>query len=117
MDSLDIAGEAVGNQTFAAALGEAKGGVRGGQSLGEALAATKALPVMLIQMVEAGEQSGRLEEMLDALANHYEEEVDTAAASFSSVVEPALMAVLGVTVGGLVISLYLPLFRVIDLVQ
>ncbi|MCP5026921.1 MAG: type II secretion system F family protein [Actinomycetia bacterium] len=117
MDALDITGEAVGNEKFGAALEAAKGGVRSGQSLGEALAATKALPPMLIQMVEAGEQSGRLEPMLDALADHFEEEVDMAAASFSSVVEPVLMAVLGITVGGLVISLYLPLFRVIDLVQ
>ncbi|MCP3853715.1 MAG: type II secretion system F family protein [Actinomycetia bacterium] len=117
MDALDITGEAVGNQKFAAALSSAKDGVRSGQSLGSALEATNALPAMLIQMVEAGEQSGRLEQMLDALADHFEEEVDSAAASFSSVVEPVLMAVLGTTVGGLVISLYLPLFRVIDLVQ
>jgi type IV pilus assembly protein PilC len=117
MDGLEITAAAVGNQRFAAALRSAKELVRGGQPLGAALASTDALPPMVIQMVEAGEHSGRLEEMLDALALHYEEEVDAAAASFSSVVEPALMALLGVTVGGIVISLYLPLFRVIDLVQ
>ena len=72
---------------------------------------TGVFPSMVIQMVAVGEESGALDEMLDKVANLYEEEVDNTVDSLTSLMEPIIMAVLGVLVGGLIIAMYLPIFQ------
>jgi type IV pilus assembly protein PilC len=72
--------------------------------------ATGLFPNMLLQMVSIGEESGQLDEMLDKVANHYEEAVDNAVDSLSSLMEPMIMSILGVLVGGLMVAMYLPIF-------
>ena len=76
-----------------------------------ALENTKLFPLMVVQMVAIGEESGSLEQMLSKVADFYEEEVDNAVDALSSLLEPIIMAILGVLVGGLVVAMYLPIFK------
>ena len=88
-----------------------KGDVATGQQLQFSMRSTNLFPSMAIQMVGIGEESGSLEEMLDKVATYYENEVDNAVDGLTSLMEPMIMAVLGVLVGGLVIAMYLPIFQ------
>ncbi len=72
---------------------------------------TGLFPNMVLQMTSIGEESGSLDQMLDKIADFYEEEVDNAVASLSSLLEPAIMVILGVLIGGLVIAMYMPIFK------
>ena len=82
-----------------------------GQSLAEPLEVSKIFPLMVTQMISIGEQTGSLEEMLGKIADFYEEEVDTAVDAMTALMEPFIMAFLGVVIGGLVIAMYLPIFQ------
>jgi type IV pilus assembly protein PilC len=79
--------------------------------LNEAMLTTQQFPSMVVQMAKIGEESGRLEEMLGRVADYFEEQVDDLVDSLSKQMEPLIMAVLGVIVGGLVIGMYLPIFK------
>jgi type IV pilus assembly protein PilC len=72
---------------------------------------TGLFPNMVLQMTSIGEESGSLDQMLDKIADFYEEEVDNAVASLSSLLEPAIMVILGVLIGGLVVAMYMPIFK------
>ena len=85
--------------------------VNSGTSLMTAMQNTQVLPSMVTQMVAIGEESGALDDMLAKVAEFYEDEVDDAVASLSSLMEPAIMVILGVLIGGLVIAMYLPIFK------
>lgn len=117
LETLRIAADTTGNRVLTDALLESIDGVRNGESLAANLAAHPIFPPMVLQLVTVGEESGSLEEMLDVVGRTYEGEVETAVAGFAALIEPLLMAVIGAVVGGMVISLYLPMFRIIDLVQ
>ena len=82
-----------------------------GQHMQISLARTKIFPSMVVQMVAIGEESGKLEEMLGKIASIYEEEVNMAVDGLTSLLEPLIMAILGVLIGGLVIAMYLPIFK------
>ena len=82
-----------------------------GQQLGFAMRQTSIFPSMALQMVAIGEESGALDSMLDKVANYFENEVDNAVDGLTSMMEPLIMAVLGVLIGGLVIAMYLPIFQ------
>ena len=88
-----------------------RNGVSTGQSLTNAINMSGVFPVMVVQMVSIGEESGSLDMMLDKVANFYEESVDNAVDNLSSLLEPLIMAILGILVGGLVIAMYLPIFQ------
>jgi type IV pilus assembly protein PilC len=96
---------------------EAGDAIRNGRTLSSELAKHPVIPPLFSQVVAVGEESGDLTEMLSLVGDVYEAEVDTAAESLSAVAEPVLIAFLGVVVGGIVLSLYLPMFRLVDLVQ
>ena len=81
-----------------------------GATLYNSISSTGMFPLMLLQMVSIGEESGALDEMLDKVASYYEDAVDNAVDSLSSLMEPLIMSVLGVLVGGLMIAMYLPIF-------
>lgn len=117
LETMRIAAETTGNRVVTDALLDAIDGVRNGESLAANLANHPVFPPMVLQLVTVGEESGSLEEMLDVVGTTYEGEVETAVAGFAALIEPLLMAVIGAVVGGMVISLYLPMFRIIDLVQ
>ncbi len=110
VDALESTAGAAGNSLYAKAIRRIRDDVTTGNTLYASTKATGLFPNMLLQMMSIGEESGSLDEMLDKVANHYEEAVDNAVDSLSSLMEPMIMAILGVLVGGLMVAMYLPIF-------
>ena len=110
VEALESTAGATGNSVYKKAVLRIRDDVTGGSSLYAAIKSSGLFPNMLLQMVSIGEESGALDDMLDKVANHYEEAVDNAVDSLSSLMEPMIMAVLGVLVGGLMVAMYLPIF-------
>ncbi|MFT4520370.1 MAG: type IV pilus assembly protein PilC [Halioglobus sp.] len=110
VDALNSTAGAAGNSVYAKAIRQIRDDVTTGSTLYSSIKSTGLFPNMLLQMVSIGEESGALDEMLDKVASHYEEAVDNAVDSLSSLMEPLIMSVLGVLVGGLMIAMYLPIF-------
>lgn len=111
VDALDSVAGATGNVVFKNAVQKVKSEVTGGTQLNIAMRSTGVFPSMALQMTSIGEESGALDEMLDKVATHYEAEVDNAVDGLTALMEPLIMAVLGVLVGGLIIAMYLPIFQ------
>ena len=111
IDALDSTSGAANNIVFYNAIQQIKNDVSTGQQLQFSMRSTNLFPSLAIQMVGIGEESGSLEEMLDKVAIYYENEVDNAVDGLTSMMEPLIMAVLGVLIGGLVIAMYLPIFQ------
>jgi type IV pilus assembly protein PilC len=113
LQSLDITAKTAGNVVIEDAILKVRAGVERGENFVEPLKATNVFPHMVGQMIGVGEQTGALDAMLGKIADFYEEEVDTAIADLLAMIEPVLIAFLGVTIGSIVISMYLPLFSLI----
>ncbi|KTC79558.1 type II secretion system F family protein [Legionella cherrii] len=111
VEALKSVAGATGNIIFAKATDQIREEVSTGQQMNKAMENTQLFPNMVIQMVAIGEESGALEKMLSKVADFYEEDVDNAVDSLSSLLEPVIMVVLGVLVGGLVVAMYLPIFK------
>ena len=111
VEALDSVAGATGNIVYEEAVHVMRDEVATGQRLQRSMENTELFPNMVIQMIAVGEESGALDEMSGKVADFYEEEVDNAVDSMSSLLEPLIMAVLGVLVGGLVIAMYLPIFQ------
>ncbi|TVS18119.1 MAG: type II secretion system F family protein [Gammaproteobacteria bacterium] len=111
VDALKSVSGATGNVVFRNAVDQVANDVEGGTQLTFAMRATGVWPNMVLQMVSIGEESGALDEMLDKAATYYEEEVDAAVDGLTSLMEPMIMSILGVLVGGLIIAMYLPIFQ------
>ncbi|MBM2885138.1 type II secretion system F family protein [Chromobacterium phragmitis] len=111
VEALDSVGGAAGNQVYAEATRRIQADVNTGSSLSFSMQRTDLFPNMVLQMTAIGEESGSLDQMLDKVADFYEEEVDNAVAALSSLLEPAIMVILGVLIGGLVIAMYMPIFK------
>ena len=111
VDALDSAAGASGNAVYRYAILEIKAEVSSGNQMNWAMRNSKIFPDMVIQMVAIGEESGSLDGMLAKVATIYEQEVDDAVDGLSSLLEPLIMAVLGVLVGGLIVAMYLPIFQ------
>lgn len=110
VDSLDSVAGAAGSIPYHDAIKRIREDVTTGQQLNASIKATNMFPNMLIQMVAIGEESGALDEMLEKVATHYEAIVDNMVDSLTSLLEPMIMSVLGILVGGLMIAMYLPIF-------
>ena len=110
VEALDSTAGAAGNSVYSKAIHQIRDDVTTGTTLYNSIKSTGLFPSMLLQMVSIGEESGALDDMLDKVATHYEEAVDNAVDSMSSLMEPIIMSVLGVLVGGLMIAMYLPIF-------
>jgi type IV pilus assembly protein PilC len=117
MEALDIVGETAGNAVVARAVMEAKDQVRVGQSMSASLGTHAVFPDMVVQMMAVGEETGALDEMLEKIAEFYDSEVSATVDALTSLIEPLLMVAMGVTVGGMVVALYLPMFQIINLVN
>lgn len=111
IDALDSTAGATNNVVFYDATQRIKEDVATGQQLQFAIRTTNLFPSMVIQMVGIGEEAGSLEEMLDNVATYYENEVDNAVDGLTSLMEPMIMAFLGIVIGGLVVAMYLPIFQ------
>ncbi|WP_180048019.1 type II secretion system F family protein [Acinetobacter sp. YH12243] len=111
IDALESTAGATNNVVYEEAVLKIKEDVATGQQLQFAMRVTDKFPSMAVQMVAIGEESGALDAMLDKVATHYENEVDNAVDGLTSMMEPLIMAILGVLIGGLVIAMYLPIFQ------
>lgn len=111
VEALDSVAGATGNIVFKNAVNKVKQDVSTGMQLNFSMRSTGVFPMLAVQMTSIGEESGALDSMLDKVATYYEEEVDNLVDSLTSLMEPMIMAVLGVVVGGLVIAMYLPIFQ------
>jgi type IV pilus assembly protein PilC len=114
LDGLDITARAAGNAIVEDALMETRRGIERGETVSAPLTTTKVFPAMVTQMIGVGEATGALDQMLSKIADFYEDEVDTAVADLMTLLEPVMIAILGVIVGGIVISMYLPIFELIS---
>ena len=111
LEALEIVAKTAGNKTIEAAIMKTRTALSQGKTLADPLAETKVFPSMVVQMIAVGESTGALDAMLSKIADFYEDEVDQAVDTLMSLIEPALMAFLGVVVGGLVITMYLQIFK------
>jgi type IV pilus assembly protein PilC len=117
LSALDIVADTAGNEVVADAVKHARSAIKEGETIAKPLSESKVFPSMLVQMIAVGEETGALDTMLNKIADFYDEEVSTATDGLTSLIEPLMMASLGVIVGGMVIALYLPMFQVITLVN
>jgi type IV pilus assembly protein PilC len=113
LQSLDITARTAGNVIVEDAITQIRDGVEQGKNFVEPLRASEIFPHMVAQMIGIGEQTGALDAMLGKIADFYEQEVDAAIANLLTLIEPALIGFLGVTIGGIVVSMYLPMFSLI----
>jgi type IV pilus assembly protein PilC len=111
VNALEVTARSLGNLHMAAELQQAAQQVREGRSLAATLQESGAFPDVAIKMVEVGESTGALQEMLNSLADFYDEEIETNLGRFVTVIEPALLVIMGIVIAGLLLSLYLPLFN------
>jgi type IV pilus assembly protein PilC len=111
VDALNSVAGSTGNTVYQQAVLKIRDDVSTGQQLNFAMKSTGVFPNMIIQMVAIGEEAGALDDMLDKSASYYEEQVDNAVDNLTALMEPMIMAVLGVLVGGLIIAMYLPIFQ------
>ncbi|MBQ9771458.1 MAG: type II secretion system F family protein [Lentisphaeria bacterium] len=114
LQSLNIVKETAGNQLISDAIQKVHDAVKEGETMAAPLDATKVFPAMVISMIEVGEETGRLPEMLETVANTYDEEVDNAVGALTSMIEPLMIVGLAVIVGGIVIALFAPLVSIIE---
>jgi len=115
-NSLEIVGKTSGNKIIEEAVVKAKKLVQEGVPISKPLEESKVFPPMVIKMISVGEKSGKLEEMLSKIAQFYEEESDSAIAGLSSLIEPLIIAFLGIVIGAIVIALFLPIIKVSQLI-
>jgi type IV pilus assembly protein PilC len=111
VEALDSVGGAAGNYVYLVATKQIQQAVSTGSSLTVAMTDVAVFPSMVIQMVQIGEESGALDGMLSKVADFFEAEVDDAVEALSSLMEPVIMVVLGSLIGGMVIAMYLPIFK------
>jgi len=111
LDALDICARTAGNRVVQTGILRAKDKISEGHDMAGPLAESKVFPAMVVQMIGVGEQTGAMDQMLQKIADFYEEEVDAAVSAMTSLIEPIMMAFLGVVVGGLIIAMYLPIFK------
>jgi len=117
LQALDIVGETSGNWTIEVAVHDIQQGVRQGQPLSTPLAKHSVFPPMVVQMITTGEDSGSLEQMLNKIGVFYDEEVAATTEQLTSLIEPLMIAFLGVIIGGMIVALYMPIFSIFELVQ
>jgi type IV pilus assembly protein PilC len=117
LEALEITSDTVGNVVVERGVRAVQDGVKQGESIARPLADHPVFPPMVVQMMAVGEETGALDEMLDKVGEFYEQEVEALVNSLTSLLEPALIVVLGSTVGGMIISLYMPMFNIIKLIK
>jgi type IV pilus assembly protein PilC len=117
LDGLDIVAASAGNTVIEKALREVRVSIAEGRPIADPLQETKVFPPMVTHMIAVGEATGALDKMLSKIADFYDDEVDVAVDALTSLLEPLLIVFLGVTVGGLLVAMYLPIFQLADVVS
>lgn len=117
LEALDIVAKTSGNKVIEVALYHVRTSIAEGQTMSEPLSETGIFPSMVCQMISVGETTGALDAMLEKIADFYDEEVDQAVTNLTAMIEPMMMVFLGVVIGGLVISMYLPIFKIAGVVS
>jgi type IV pilus assembly protein PilC len=117
LDGLRITARTAGNKVVEKAVLQCRAAVTEGKTLAEPLRVSGVFPPMVTQMISVGEQTGALDAMLSKIADFYDDEVDTAVSTLTSLLEPIMIVFLGVVVGGLVVAMYLPIFKLVTLVK
>jgi type IV pilus assembly protein PilC len=117
IDGLQITARTAGNKVVESAVLTTISSVKEGQTIAEPLGKQSIFPPMVVQMIEVGENSGALDLMLNKIADFYDEEVDAAVSALTSLLEPALMVFLGVTIGFVVVAMYLPIFKMAGTIE
>lgn len=117
VNAIDVSARSIGNQYVAGELQTAAQQVREGRALAQAMLQSGAFPDVAIKMVEVGESTGALQEMLNSLSEFYDEEIETSLTRFITVVEPALLVIMGIIIAALLLSLYMPLFNLSSMIS
>ncbi len=111
LEALDIVAKTAGNKTIEKAVYTVRSGIAEGQTIADPLSQTGVFPSMVCSMIAVGEATGAIDTMMEKIADFYEEEVDQAVENLTALIEPFMLVFLGITIGGLVISMYLPVFK------
>jgi type IV pilus assembly protein PilC len=117
VNAIDVSARSIGNQYMAGELQKAAQQVREGRALASAMLQSGAFPDVAIKMVEVGESTGALQEMLNSLSEFYDEEIETSLTRFITIVEPALLVIMGIIIASLLLSLYMPLFNLSSMIS
>jgi type IV pilus assembly protein PilC len=117
LEGLEITAKTSGNKVVENAVLESRVSIAGGDTISEPLKRSEVFPPMVVQMINVGEQTGGLDEMLNKVADFYDSEVDSAVDAMTSVLEPIMIVFLGIVVGGMVVAMYLPIFDIIKTVE
>jgi type IV pilus assembly protein PilC len=117
LEGLRITAKTAGNKVVEKAVMQCRAAVTAGKTLAEPLKASGVFPPMVTQMISVGEQTGALDAMLGKIADFYDDEVDTAVGALTALLEPLMIVILGVIIGGLVVAMYLPIFRLVTLIK
>ncbi len=116
LNALDIVAKTSGNKVIEEAITLSRTAVRNGEPISKPLSKSGVFPAMVCRMISVGEQTGQLEKMLSKIADFYEDQVDAAVAALTSMIEPLVIAFLGVVIGGIVVALFLPIFKITELI-
>jgi type IV pilus assembly protein PilC len=114
LDGLEITAKTAGNRVLHDAIMASRASIAGGETISEPLRKSGVFPPMVTSMINVGEQTGGLDEMLTKIADFYDDEVDAAVAALLSAMEPVMIVFLGVIVGGMIVSMYLPIFDLMN---
>ncbi len=114
LDALEICSKTAGNMLIEEGLQKTKAAISEGRTIAEPLEASKVFPGMVVQMIAVGESTGAMDQMLSKIADFYDDEVDAAVGALTSLMEPLMMVVLGGTIGGLLMAMYLPIFKLAE---
>ena len=115
--SLEIVAKTSGNAVIEKAVESVRAGIRQGENIADPLAKSGAFPPMVVRMIKVGEQTGELEKMLTKISDFYEDQVDAAVSGLTSLIEPLIIAFLGVVIGGIVIAMFLPVFKLTEIIS
>lgn len=117
LNALEIVGKTSGNLVVEEAVNNARTSIREGEPIAEPLSRSGAFPPMVVRMISVGEQTGQLEKMLNKIADFYDEQVDAAVSGLTSMIEPLVIGILGIIIGGIVIALFMPIFKITELIK
>jgi type IV pilus assembly protein PilC len=117
LQALDIVAESSGNALVARSVRKARASIKEGETIAKPLASEKTFPPMVVQMISVGEETGALDTMLQKISDFYDEEVANMVEALTSLIEPLMIVVMGLIIGGIIIALYMPMFQVITLIK
>ena len=117
LDGLEITAKTAGNRVIQDAIMQSRASIAGGDTIAAPLQKSAVFPPMVVSMINVGEQTGGLDEMLTKIADFYDEEVDAAVEALLAAMEPVMIVFLGVIVGGMIIAMYLPIFDMVNAVK